>query len=154
MPYQEDNFLEGLTCGLIATAGRPLQEPKKTFLTGISRVSAGSVLEASFDAFVSRVAIRTDSPVTIVYEYGPVDSISTTLEARKVPASSETQTFYHVCQLPQAVPMLNFRYSVHLLERDNTEVRFDARFAAFPYQGAEYPGSPEQVAGWLVRTVS
>ena len=153
MPYQEDSFLDGLTCGLTATAGRPLQEPQKTLLTGISRVSAGSVLNASYDTFVSRVSIRTDSPVTIVYEYGPADSISATLEARKVPASQETQNIYHVCQIPQAVSMRNFRYSVHLLERDNMEIRFDARFMAFPYQGDAYPGAPEQVNVWLVRTV-
>ena len=153
MPYQETSFLDGLTCGLTATDGRPMQAPTKTLLTGISRVSAGSVLNASYDTFVSRVAIRTDSPVTILYEYGPADSISTTLEARKVPASAETQNIYHVCQIPQAVPMRNFRYSVYLLKRDDMEIRFDARFMAFPYQGDTYPGSPEQVHVWLVRTV-
>ena len=153
MPYQETSFLDGLTCGLTATDGRPLQALRKTPLTGVFRVSAGNVLDASCDVFVSRVAIRTDSPVTVLYEYGPADSISTTLEIRKVAASEETQTLYHVHQLPQAVPVNSFRYNVYLLERNDMQIRFDARFMAFPYQNDAYPGSPEQVNVWLVRTV-
>ena len=157
MPYQESSFLDGLSCGLAATDGRPMRAAQKTLLTGISRVSVGSVLNASYDTFVSRVAIRTDSPVTLLYEYGPADAISSTLEIRKVAVSSETQYLYHVCQIPQALPMRNFRYSVHLLEREDMDIRFDARFMSFPYQSDgqswTYPGAAEQVNVWWTRTV-
>ncbi len=152
MPYQETSFLDGLTCGLAATNGRRMQALQKTPLTGVFRVSAGSVLAASYSVFVSRVAIRTDSPVTILWEYGPADSISSTLDIRKVAASPETQTVYHVCQIPQAVPMRDFRYSVFLMERGGMEINFDARFMAFPYQNHAYPGAPEQVNIWLTQT--
>ena len=152
MPYQESSFLDGLAAGLTATSGRPLQNPQRTLLTGTSRVSAGSVLNASYDTFVSRISVRSDSLVTVLYEYGPANA-AFMLEARKVPASAEAQTVYHVCQVPQAVPMRSFRYNVYLLKRDDMEVRFDARFAAFPYQNNAYPGSPEQVNVWIARSV-
>lgn len=158
MPYHEPSFLNGLACGLTATNGRQLsQGTYKTLLTGISRVTSQSVLGREYDTFISRVYIQTDSPVSILYEYGPADAASLTRELRKVPASAETQTVYHVRRIPEAVSMRNFRYSAYILERADMQIRFDARFMSYPYpsgaQILQYPGSPEQVTSWWVRSI-
>lgn len=156
MPYDEQSFTDGLACGLAATNARPLSPTQKTLLTGSARISSASILNAAFDAFVSRVQIRTDSIVTIVYEYGPADAETLTRDYRKIRASDETQSVYHVCRIAEAVPLRSFRYNVYLLEREDMQIRFDASFTAFPYQSGgqtlEYPGSPEAVDVWLART--
>lgn len=133
-----------------------------TFLTGTSRVSAGSVLEAEYDTFVSRVSIRTDSRVQLQYIYGPSNEEAWTEETRIVEASDEMQNVYHVVQTPEPYLMNSFsgpyfRYSVYLRERDDMTIHFDARFMSFPYtigkESGTYPGRPEDVTGWWVRTV-
>lgn len=155
MPYDEQSFLDGLACGLAATCGRPIGATRQTLLTGTGRMT-GTLPDGAFDTFVSRVAILTPSPATILYEYGPADAETPVREFRRVAASEETQTFYHVARIPQGVPLRDFRYAAYLIYPNNAEIRFDARFMSFPYyaSGASYlyPGSPELVNVWWVRT--
>lgn len=155
MPYHEESFLNGLIYGLTATDGRPLNSTRKTLLTGIRRMT-GVLPDGAFDTFVSRVYIKTDSPVTILYEYGPADADALSMDFRRVAASDDMQTVHHVVRTPQAFSLRQYRYNVYLLERDDMTIRFDARFMSFPYSdnGAtrNYPGSPEQVTVWWTRT--
>ena len=155
MPYEEESFLDGLAKGMTATVGRRTAENRKVLLTGISRMT-GVLPEGEFDAFVSRVYIQTDSPVTIVYEYGPADAETLTKDFRNVGASEETQILHHVVRPAGAYSLRAFRYDAYLLERDGMQIRFDARFMSFPYSddgtAREYPGSPEQVTVWWTRT--
>lgn len=154
MPYDEESFLDGLACGLAATDGRPIDATRQTLLTGTERMT-GTLPDGAFDTFVSRVAILTPSPVTILYEYGAPGE-TPARECRRVGASEETQTFYHVARIARGVPLRDFRYAAYLVRQDAAEIRFDARFMSFPYHasGASYlyPGSPELVNVWWVRT--
>ena len=153
MAYNEQDFLNGLAAGLTATAGPLLVRMGKTLLTGTGRVS--NPPEGNFDTFVSKIRIRTSFPVTLLYEYGPADG-TLTREARRVGASEETQTVYHVCQTPTAVPFLSFRYGAYLMERAYMNIGFEARFMTYPYSIGDslrpYPGSPELVSVWLSTT--
>ena len=153
MAYQEASFLNGLAAGLTATAGRPIVRMSKTLLTGTERVT--NIPEGNFDAFVSKIRIRTSFPVTLLYEYGPADG-TLTREARRVDASEETQIFYHACQTPTAFPFRSFRYGAHLMERAGANAPFEARFMSYPYSVGDalrpYPGSPELVSVWRATT--
>ena len=153
MPYHEESFLNGLIYGLTATDGRPLNATRKTLLTGIRRMT-GVLPDGAFDTFVSRVSIKTNSPVTILYEYGPADG-ALSQDFRRVAASNDAQTVHHVIRTERTFTLRQFRYNVYLLERDDMEIRFEGRFMSFPYADngttRNYPGSPEQVTVWWTR---
>ena len=153
MPYHEESFLNGLIYGLTATDGRPLNSTRKTLLTGIRRMT-GVLPDGAFDTFVSRVSIKTNSPVTLLYEYGPADG-ALSQDFRRVSASGDAQTVHHVIRTERTFALRQFRYNVYLLERDDMEIRFEGRFMSFPYADngttRNYPGSPEQVTVWWTR---
>lgn len=155
MPYHEASFLDGLAHGLTATAGCPNGATRKTLLTGVRRLISGYP-DGAFDTFVSRVSLRTDSAVTILYEYGPADADTLTRDFRKVGASDAAQTFHHVVRTPQAFALRAFHYNAYLLEQDGMQIGFNARFIAFPCSDhgtpLYYPGAPEAVNVWWTQT--
>lgn len=158
MAYDETSFLSGVAAGLTATGGRQLTDIRKTLLTGSSRMDLTPVLNSLQDTFISKVLIETSYPVTILYEYGPYGTENLTRESRRVRAApGETQTFYHACQIAEPIPLRDFNYSVYLLERRGMGIRFDAKFMSYPFQGSglslTYPGTPEAVDIWWVRTI-
>ncbi|MBR3569285.1 MAG: hypothetical protein IKN96_00580 [Oscillibacter sp.] len=155
MAYSERDFLNGLAAGLAATGGR-LIAGGTILLTGTGRM-IGALPEGDFDAFVSRVAIVAPSPGAILYEYG-ANGETPSREFRRVAASEETQTFYHVARTARGFSLRDFSYAAYLTYYGGGagEIRFDARFMSFPYyhsgESYLYPGSPEQVDVWWVRT--
>ena len=155
MPYEESAFLDGLAAGLTATAACPAGTPVKTLTTGTKRLR--ETWPGQFDTFVSRVYVETSCPLTIAYEYGP-DENALQRVLRRVDASPETQTFYHVWQIPSAVPLTDYHYNVYLYERGDMtpNIYFDGYFMAFPYEAGgqswTYPGKPEAVRDWQTRT--
>lgn len=159
MAYNEQDFLNGMAAGLAATNGR-LIGYRKSLLTGVDRMrqagSAATLPSGAFDTFVSRVRILTPSPVTILWEYGPADAATLTREFRRLGASDDWQTVHHAAQIAQGVALDDFRYNAYLVRQDSAPIRFDARFMAFPYyvSGVSYlyPGTPEQVNVWWIRT--
>lgn len=156
MAYHEPSFLEGLAAGLTATAGCPKGIFQKHYGTGTDRLVR--VPPGQFDTFVGKFVIKTPYAVTVSLEYGP-DRNTPERVFRHVSASNEQQTFYHVVQIPTAVPLTDYHYNMCIHETADMArvIRFDMFFMAFPYtnSGGEtisYPGSPELVRNWLVRT--
>ena len=155
MPYDDRSFFNGLAFGLAVTAGRPMEAFMKTHATGtrgLLRYPSGD-----FDTFVSRLSIQTPYPLTIVYEYGP-DRDAPERAFRRITASSRTQTFYHVVQLPETVKSSDYHYNVWFFERPDMQphIHFWAGFMLFPYYTSSrswlYPGSPEAVDSWYNQT--
>ena len=155
MAYDERSFLNGLAAGLTATAGHSSGVVKQTRTTGTDRVLYYPPGE--FDLYMSKVIIDAPYPTAILYEFG-TDRQNLERVYRRVGASAQEQTFYHVVQLPEALPMNEYHYNVFLLERDdiNALIRFDTMFMAFPYYTSTrswiYPGRPELVHDWWTRT--
>ena len=156
MAYHEPSFLDGLAAGLAATAGTSMGVFRKRYTTGTDRFIR--IPEGQFDTFVGKFMITTPFPVTIVIEYGQGYALQHVF--RRVGASDEQQTVYHVAQIPAAVPLTDYHYNMYFYERDDMArlIRFDTYFMAFPYyhpsSGREYlyPGSPELVRDWMTRT--
>lgn len=152
--YDETSFMQGFTCGLSATTGRPLGETVRDGVAGY--VIMSNVPSRECNMFVSMVDIKAPRHATILYEYG-VKNGEKTRVFRTVKASPERQTFYHVYTHPQKINLRDFEYSVYIIRRKDTKYPYRAGFIPFPfdghYQGSpihyEYPGSPELVDKWL-----
>lgn len=153
MPYHEQSLLNGLICGLSATAGRPLDGP-------IDK-EARHLIDTKYDwdlfvtTFASRIILEAPYPFTIEYNYGPKNGAKEKV-FRHVNASKEIQVFYHVVQLPEAVKVRDYTYSFYFYDRrwyhevhtQTPDLLFRADTMYFPRYGQTYPGSPDRVRDW------